>query len=349
MGNIVAPLWADAPACTRLLVVGYPVISAALMAADQNAPWIVDYGFRCMVETVVHDYCIWTMFTGAFYRQFAGGMSFLMMVFEIYMGLISFPAREKDLGSTSFFLWVLLMNFCTNVIFLVAMWLMSFQDKSYGSTPNQGFWPLLFICIATNCLSNVDGTTSFWGVVSIPNKWYPLCLLGFFCMMSQAIMWNVAAALVIGYAYDRLRLERALPSRVATNSVEQRCCGANGRSCLGAFWVRAVDTAGYELESGDRRYATLSDFGRSGQQLAARSSATGDEGSSSASGGVAANFVAFAGSGNRLGDGEAEPMRPADSSAAAAAAASARELAASASSARELVPMAPSQGVGDGV
>merc|ERR1719281_536520 len=85
-------------------------------------------------------------------------------------------------------------------------------------------------------------------------------------------MWEGAAALVIGYSYARLRPERILPSRVATNTIEQRCCGANGRSCLGAFWVRAADTAGYELESGDRRYATLSDFGRSGgQQLATRS------------------------------------------------------------------------------
>jgi len=163
-------------------------------------------------------------------------------------------------------------------------------------------------------------------------------------------MWNIAAALVIGYGYNRLRLERLLPTRVTANGLEQRCCGPNGRSCLGTYWVRAADTAGYELESGDRRYATLSDFGRSGQgqQLAARSS--GGEETSNPSSGVASNFQAFAGSGNRLGDGtvssilasgnsagsvllsgssagggttEVEPKRPAET---AAGGASAREL-----------------------
>jgi hypothetical protein len=330
MGNIVAPLWGECPACTRLIVAGYPVLSIALFAVDQYNPMITALGFNCMLETVVDHYCVWTMLTAAFYRPFQGGMSFLMMLFELYMGMQMFPSREKDIGSTTFFLWVLLMNFSINVIFLLVMWLMSFSGGN-SMQPNQGLWPLIFICITRRCLADPDGSTSFWGVVSIPNKWYSLCLLGFFCFLTQAIMWNLAAAVVIGYAYNHLRLEMALPSRVTIGGLEQRCCGANGRSCLGAYWIRAVDTAGYEVETGDRRYATLSDFGQSQQMMNRGSSASAPSSSSAPSGSPTTSFVAFAGSGNRLGDGEAEAeaMRPSEAAAHAAAtraAESAREL-----------------------
>lgn len=314
MGNVVAPLWAECSACTRLIVVGYPVLSILLIFAEQSAPWLIFFGFICSVETVVQHFCVWTMFTAAFFRQFAGGMSFLMMLFEVYMGMVQFPSREKELGSSSFLIWIFAMNFFINIIYLAVMYLASkavgeIMGPRYLEAPNEGLWPLLFLCITMQCLANIDSSTSFWGVVNIPNKWYPIALFGFFCLLSQNIMWNVAAALVIGYFYDRLRPERCLPSRVWTSGVENRCCGQNGRSCLGASWIRAADTAGYELESGDRRYATLSDFGRSGQnqQLARRDDE--QRGSSSSSSG--GNFIAFAGSGNRLGEADTEvPLVP---------------------------------------
>jgi len=307
MGNIVAPLWADCSACTRLLVVGYPALSVVLEVAKRASyPMIADYGFDCSLDNVCHNYCIWTMITSGFYRPFAGGISFLFMLFEIYMGMILLPVREKDLGSSAFLLWVMLMNTCVSAVFLMVMFGISLTgDEGAWERPNQGFWPLIFICLSLKCLSDLGGSTSFWGVVNIPNKWYPLALFGFFCLLSQAIVWNVGAALVIGYGYGYLRPERLLPSRVTLNGMEQRCCGPNGRSFLGTYWIRAQDTAGYELESGDRRYATLSDFGRSGQaqQLQTRGD---DSGSSTQGGRPSGNFAVFAGSGNTLGDGSTE-------------------------------------------
>merc|ERR1712046_23873 len=132
---------------------------------------------------------------------------------------------------------------------------------------------------------------------------------GFFSLISQAIMWNAAAAVLIGYLYPRLRLERMLPSSVRASRWEQRCCGVNNRSCLGGSWLRASETAGYEVESGDRRYATVSDFGRSGQTQLSQTRTVQQANASEAP--PASRFVVFAGSGQRLGDGnESEPMKP---------------------------------------
>jgi len=315
MGNIVQPLWAECPACTRIIVTGYPCLSMALSVLEQAAPHFVAMGFDCTLYTVVKEWYFWTMITGAFFRPFAGGMSFLFMLFEVYMGMQLFPTKEKELGSLCFAFWVCLMNFCVNVIFLVTMYLVSVvQEKRgimYWMKPNQGLWPLVFIAISLQVLADPTGSTSFWGVVSIPNKWYPLCLLGFFSLMSQDIMWNCAAAVLIGYLYPRLRLERVLPSRVRANRLETRCCGrccnANWLTwrehsfCLSGTWLMAADTSGYEIESGDRRYATVSDFGRSGTTTQLANQRNSEEQASQAA--PSTQFVPFGGGGNRLGDG----------------------------------------------
>lgn len=310
MGNIVQPLWNECPACTRLLIVGYPTLSVVLMLAMSSFQNFVILGFMCMLETVLHHYCIWTMFLGFLFRPFQGGMSFLMMMFELYMGMQLLPAKEKDLGSLGFFLWVLLMNFSVNVIFLAAMYAMSVANdsRSYWEQPNSGMWPLIFLLITMQSLSDQDGSSNFWGVVTIPNKWYPLCLLGFFSLMSQAIMWNAAAAVLIGYLYPKLRLERLLPSRTRMSRWEMRCCGSSNRACLGGYFIKSVDTAGYEAESGDRRYASVSDFGRSGQGT--QLTRDRDAQNSTQQAAPASNFVVFAGSGNRLGDSDSQPSLP---------------------------------------
>lgn len=314
MGNIVQPLWAECPACTRIIVAGYPLLSMALSIAEQAAPTVVAMGFDCTLFTVVKRWWVWTMITGAFFRPFANGMAFLFMLFEVYMGMQLFPTKEKELGSLCFAFWVCLMNFCVNVIFLSTMYILSaFQQNMmsrmmYWMLPNQGLWPLVFIAISLQVLADPDGSTSFWGVVSIPNKWYPLCLLGFFSLMSQGIMWNCAAAVLIGYLYPRLRLERLLPGRVRANRWETRCCGGCCNNpicwcatmCLSGTWLMAADTSGYEIESGDRRYATVSDFGRSGMTQLSNQRNSDQQASQPA---PSTQFVAFAGSGNRLGDG----------------------------------------------
>lgn len=249
------------------------------------------------------------MVLGAFLREISGGMSFLFLLMEVYMGLSLFPVREKDLGSFTFILWILLMNFVVNTFFLLIMaifWKSSGIRTGfmYYMQSNSGLWPIVFLGITLQCLSDPTGSTSFWGIVSIPNKWYPLCLVAFFSLLSQSIAWNLLIAVGIGYAYPYLRLERFLPSRVRVNRWEQRWNCASNFSCLGGYWIKAVDTAAHEVEAGDRRYATLSDFGRSNQTQMSSSVSTSQAAPSS-------SLVLFAGSGQRLGDGnECEPMRP---------------------------------------
>lgn len=300
------PLWQECPAISRIGIVCYPLISIFVMLMGSAYPAFMAYGFICSWLTTVDHFCIWSLFTSMVFRPFSGGMSFLMMLFEIYMGMLYFPAREKDLGSATFLIWALIVNALVNIAFLLIVFILSLGlSPSAVAMPNQGLWPLAMVCLTLNMLSNPDSSTSFWGVVSIPNKWYPIALTGFFSLMSLSIAWPFVAACLVGYSWPYIPIERLLPSKTRVSNLEQRCfSGGPPRQYLGTPWLRASDTAGFDLESGARSFATVSDLSRTtGESL------TRQREPSSSAGGGGHSFVAFAGSGCRLGD-SATPSGP---------------------------------------
>eukprot|EP00438_Fugacium_kawagutii_P028673 Skav214051 [mRNA] locus=scaffold2017:372236:379978:- [translate_table: standard] len=157
-----------------------------------------------------------------------------------------------------------------------------------------GLWPLVMVCLTLTSLSNPDGSTNFWGMVQIPNKWYPIALTAFFMLLNGfRITWSFIAALVVGYAYKKFRFERFLPSKTRLDRLEQRFCRGGRCSLLGTSWIAASATSSYDVDvQVDRRYRNFSDLG--------------DERATSAPGAATTSapgqFVAFGGSGNRLGE-----------------------------------------------
>jgi len=313
MGNVILPMWAQCPALTRMVCVGYPVLSLALMALSSTAlGWLVRALFVCNVRSVMSLW-LWTLFLGPFFTPIASGMSFLFMLFEIYMVMMYFPHREQELGSSMLLLWALLVNGLVNAVFLLAMLCLglayhgTLQGEAYLQASSPGLWPLVMVSLTLRCLGDPQGSTGLWGLVQIPNRWYPICLTALFCLLSGVrILWNFAAALVIGYSYGIMRYERLLPPRARVGRLEDRCCARGGCALLGAPWVPAADASGYPADAAGRGY---SDAG--GAQLAARGRAVQPSGGGSS--GRAAAFEAFSGSGNRLGEASdlAQPLAPA--------------------------------------
>lgn len=297
MGNIVQPMWAECPAITRIFCVAPPVLSILGAILEQSYPGLMMQLFYCAWMTVVHRYWLWTVITAPFWRPFQGGISFLFLLFEVWMGMMYYPKREGELGSLTFLIWTLLVNSMVNVLFLSAMRFLylTTSQAMYLQSPNNGMWPLIFVCISQRCLSDPQGSTNFWGFVNIPNQWYPLALGGFFCLLNMNINWGIASALAVGYAAPYIRVERLLPTRNRAGSLETRCLGEGRRRCIGGHWVLAADATAGAVDGGYRAY---SDTGRS---------ASGTSQSGSAGGLM--RFVAFAGSGNRLGDGSDRPRQ----------------------------------------
>lgn len=323
MGNVILPMWAQCPGLTRLLCVGYPALSVVLQVVrSTDAGFLVNAAFRCSIHNLTRFF-LWTLFVGPFFSPIGNGMAFLFMLVEVYMMMNYFPMHETSYGSTTLLLWTFLMNALVNLVYLLVMFAFMMWNKgtiaeyAYWDNANVGLWPLIMVLLTVRSLSDPQGSTSFWGFVMIPNKWYPIALTAFFCVLSgMQILWNFVAALVVGYTYQYLHYDRLLPSRTRVAKLEG--CGPcrSGRcGVLGASWVFANSTAGFEVETGSRRYATLSDFaaGGGGQQLTAQGRNLQPSSSGSSGGAGAGHFTAFSGSGNRLGEGDAEVARPTSS------------------------------------
>jgi len=320
MGNIVQPLWAECPAVARTVLVGYTTSSLVLTLVNTLiVPVPLRQVFACSLSTAWGDKYIWTLLLSPFYTPFGGGMSFLMMLFALYLGLPYLPMKERELGSLSFGLWLLLASCVHNLAFLTFMiCLCAIETSKYYATANQGLWPLLMVVMSMQMLNNPEGATSFWGIVQIPNKWYPVALVGFFCLLNQGCMWNLIAGISVGYVgYIRpsLLIDRFLPSTVQLGRIEQRLCRQR-YSCLGGSWL-PVSARGYTAtQAQSQRGPTATVWGLPSSWT------------SSAGG----KFKAFSGVGNRLGEsndatGVAGGEKPAVAGAAAHATATASGVA----------------------
>mmetsp|Transcript_134749 Transcript_134749/g.430562 ORF Transcript_134749/g.430562 Transcript_134749/m.430562 type:complete len:344 (+) Transcript_134749:62-1093(+) len=310
MGNVIYPMWADCPALTRTMCIGYPAMSLLVMLLSSTpVGWVVELLFDTSLYSLFKLH-IWALFIGNFYSpMLGGGMAFLMALFTIYMIMQYFPRREKQMGSTAHFLWILSLNCIINLVHLFIMLIMVYiiQQPQYFVAGSQGLWPLIIADLTISLLGDPNGSTSFWGLVTVPNKWYPIALVSFFCVLSGLKpLWDMIAAVMVGYAYMYFTLERFMPSPSRAAKLERIGCCRQGRfSLLGAPWVAATSTPGFGDDPADRRYATLSDFGRtSGQQL------TTQGGGGRSAGGGGGPFQAFSGAGITLGDGSADATPP---------------------------------------
>merc|ERR1719491_1496462 len=86
--------------------------------------WIVPSIFNCSVIAVGKLH-LWTLFLTTFYSMMlSGGMAFLFGLMTVYMMMMGFPSREKEMGSTSFLLWVLIMTACINIVNVSINWVL---------------------------------------------------------------------------------------------------------------------------------------------------------------------------------------------------------------------------------
>lgn len=272
---------------TRLVLAGYPVMGLGLAIVKAGMHLPVEQIFACSLFTVFHRLSLWTFFISGFYHEFGSGMAFLMLLLELYMGMQYFPRRERELGSTTFLLWLMLINAATNMIFLsFAGVLCLLWNPGFASAANSGLWPLIILNMSMNMLADPSGTSNFWGFFEIPNKWYPLCFVGIFSLFNGQVLWNLVAAVTFAYMQARFAAvnpERLLPSTSRVDGLEKRVCGQR-QGFLGGIWIGAGGSTGSFQPVSTGPAAQV--WGQSAQ--------------------ASNKFTVFSGQGNRLGDGDSE-------------------------------------------
>jgi hypothetical protein len=264
-------------------------------------------------------------------------MDLMVLVFVLMTLGQELPQREKVMGSTMLLSWLCLIGVGINVTFLAltfasgkVMVLMGANEfhwfgPYYGSSCT-GLWPMYLVFISMRSYADPTGSSSFWGVVQIPNMYYPLAIYAFFSLLSGTFFRpELLAGVVIGYLYvhGHLPLDRALPSRGLVGNLEdkawlkccQRCClppDGNGCVALGARYIfisEALDMPGRSyasldlVDGGARSYQMQNrdSGGTSGGGTGGGSSWGGLSGGGTTGGSSGSNFAAFQGSGQRLG------------------------------------------------
>jgi len=222
-------------------------------------------------------------------------MSFLMLLLEMYMAMMHFPQRERELGSALFGAWLMLANACINIVFLALCLLRSTLDSHAYFDFNSGLWPILMLLMTQRMLGDPEGVSSFWGLFTMKNKWYPLVLVGIFSLLNATVTWSLFAGVGLGYLSffkPEYNFERMMPSSSRLAALDRFVAG---RSFMGAPWLN-IDAAG----------GSSSSYG--GQQCSPPSQGAqprtwGQSMFSQASKESSGAFALFSGQGNRLGDG----------------------------------------------
>jgi len=278
MGSAMRTLWDDSPAVTRLACAAYPAISAATLVVSPLVPG-ARAALLCCLNTVVHRGYVWALCLSALCRPVQHLLSTFMIMVEIYLSLAYLPERERDLGSCRFLGWALATVGAVNVIFLVEMAVLSLLvDAGYQLHCSQGLLSLLVVCITLRSLASPREPVSVFGLAYVPSRWYPVVLFSVLSVLSGGILWDVAAALAVGYAQSSLRVESLLPSLERASSLERLCPCRGLRRLAGraGTWVPAHSAQGYaDLEGAPgagHRYARLAEVrGNSAPRLDAGS------------------------------------------------------------------------------
>jgi len=202
MGNVVMPIWNDAPAATRHFVVAYPILSLTFAIT----------GFwsyvACVPSTTIYEYYfhLQSLVFSCFMRPIDGGMGFLMILLEMWMMLQTFGEKEKELGSAAFIWWLAFTNFCISTLFVAVAFVLGLVIKSFMHQTHAGVWAIIVMNISQRSTEYPETEVNFWGF-PIKYKFVPFVLVALNCIMAQALLLDMFSAITVGLLYKRLRLD----------------------------------------------------------------------------------------------------------------------------------------------
>lgn len=175
------------------------------------------------------------------YRPLGSGQDALLALTELQMAVSFLPAREQELGSLRFLLWLGMNSAGSNVLFLLFLKLYS-KLSGYCAEfrSNQGPWSLAVICLTLQALEHPHVRTNLLGLVEISQKWYPLAIGLLLSALNGSVQWETFAAVLFAYIWRTFRLDRALPSSHTAAKLEDQLRLPGLLGMLGGHWVPAT-------------------------------------------------------------------------------------------------------------
>jgi hypothetical protein len=255
-------VWADSPAVTRILLVTYP-LTWLLLQTELFSEFISTL-FYFTPSTFLGDFWFWTIATSSFVQFPSDSLmeDLLILVLVTVVLAQMLPQQEKAMGSTLMIWWLVAVGIAIRLTFLAltfvlgkVMVLLGAVETNwfgpYADLPCSGLWPMSLAFIAIQSFAAMDGNTSVFGYVDIPNKFYPVLVYMIVTLLSGSLIRpELLAGLIMGYFYGTGQIPNdwMLPKKRYVSSLEDSvwrvmcqklCLGPDGQGavCLGARYI----------------------------------------------------------------------------------------------------------------
>lgn len=190
----VATIWAEAPAATRFVIAS----NGSLAVLSIFIPAINFFFQLSLIGLFKGNFA-------AFVTYFLAGslgqnpiLGLLFFFFGAMMAVNYFSPLEREFGTLRFVAWLCIGSIFIGFIHIVFAWLFAQFDPMWYLIPCTGPWPLLILAMTRQCLAVPDQSLSFWGIVQIPGRWYPMALVAFFSLLNMRLEVSLAAAVLLG-------------------------------------------------------------------------------------------------------------------------------------------------------
>lgn len=232
MGSLQT-LWAMCPAGARFVCAAYPATAAALtlLGGVRTAQLVFP---PCSFNSVVGMGYLWAVPLSILHRPLESTFAVLIIFFEIYMALLLFPLRERLYGSAAFLCWLMVTSMMVTLVYLLLSVVLSNKDVEI-----QGLWPMVMVAMTLRSLEKPDDLLDIFGLLQVANKWYPIFFLAFCSLISGRVLWELVAALIVGFLHIRLKLETLVVGRPWVAALERCFCSRPCSRGLGGVWVPA--------------------------------------------------------------------------------------------------------------
>jgi len=217
------PMWQQCPAATRHTIVTYPIVSLILSITGLIQ-------FVILVPAFIFDFPsiiihVHTIFTSCLARSFSDPFAFIMILLEMFMVMRTLAEEEKKHGSVGFIWWMLSTNALISAVYLPFAFILGLVFRSMWYMPHQGLFTLVIFNITQKSVEFPEMEMNMWGF-PMKMKYYPFALVAIICLLSQALVLDQMAAVIVGLVYTKHRLNRVLlkPSMCVKLDKIFSCC-----------------------------------------------------------------------------------------------------------------------------
>jgi membrane associated rhomboid family serine protease len=201
----------------------------SLVVAFYLVSWFVPTAFLACCSYQVTRLQLWRLLTSPLAAR-----GLLELLFGLLVTYQQLPALELQLGTLSCFCMYSTMSVLINLLYVASQVLITVASGSsmgHIAGCSSGLWPTFMALLTLQTRRSTQESMSFWGMCSIPSKWYPLFLVVVFSVLGADPV-ALIAGVAVGYAYDTGRCNALLLSDSRLHSYDLRLQSSPALSCV---------------------------------------------------------------------------------------------------------------------